>query len=146
MVKHIWSVLCKESVVNQENNALSLMNIFEGLQVEVKEDAPKDLQINIPIQYEIVTLLKKDKKDTQEKVTLKVSLIDPNGILLTEPITIPIELKKGMLNHRHRLKNFGIKITVPGEYKFIVEMKSKQGEDYKIASLIPLEVSINKQK
>lgn len=145
MIKHIWSVICRESVINQENNAMSLMNIFEGLQVGVKRDTPKNLEIDIPVQYEIVTLLKKDKKNIDERVELKITLIDPNGVIISKPITVPIVIEKGKLNHRHRLKNFGFKVTIPGEYKFIVEMKQTDNNNYEIVSTIPLEVTVMRQ-
>ena len=60
MIKHIWSILCKESIINQDDNNLSLIDVLEQLQVvavpqgEVKETEPS---INVPINYELVTFL-----------------------------------------------------------------------------------------
>lgn len=144
MVKHIWSVLCRESVINQENNSLSLMNIFEGLQIELRKDAPKDLEIGIPVSYEIVTFLRKDIKK-EEDIKQRVSIIDPNGVVLQTPITVPIKMGKDKFNHRQRIKSMGFKVTKHGLYQFVVEIKQDKG-DFEVVAMIPLEVTLTKQK
>jgi len=35
-IKHIWSVLCKESVINQDDNTISLHGILEKLSSTLK--------------------------------------------------------------------------------------------------------------
>lgn len=144
MVKHIWSVLCRESVINNENNALSLMNIFEGLNVEIKKEAPKDIQINIPVQYEIVTLLRKDNQTKDEEVELKAMLLDPQSNEIAPPIIAHLTLNKNKPNYRHRIKCNGIKLTIEGEYKFILQLKQNT-QEFETVSTIPIDIHINKQ-
>lgn len=144
MVKHIWSVLCKDSIVNQADESLSLMNIFEGFKVQIKKDAPKALKIVIPAEYQIVTLLKKSDKHIEERAEIQVSLIDPKGLVINNPVKVSIDLKREKLFHRHILKSFGFRVTTSGEYNFIIELKQPSGNKFEVVSMIPVEVELKK--
>lgn len=142
MTKHVWTIICRESVINRENNALSLMNVFEGLQIEIGKEAPRE--INIPINYEIITFLRKSKKSEEENIEQRVSIIDPNGVLTVDPLVVPIKTEKGKFNHRQIIKSIGFKITVAGSYQFIIELKQPEGK-FEVVAMIPLEVTISRK-
>lgn len=143
MVKHIWSILCKESVINQETNAISLLNVFEGFQVSVGKDAPNNQELVIPAEYEIVSLLRKESK-VEETISLRVSLFNPENKMIAEPVITQLTIPKDRNNHRHRVKSFGFKITKQGTYKFIVEIKQRDSKEFSMVSELPVDVSIHK--
>ena len=140
MIRHIWSVICKESIINQDNNALSLMNIFEGFEIVMKKDVPKNPEIIIPVEYEIVSMLRKDSKNEEKGVYLKASLFDPSGKEIIKSIEASITMPKDKFNFRHRIKSFGFKITTQGEYKVVIELK--QGEKQNFEKVAELSINI----
>lgn len=143
MINHVWSVVCRETVVNKENNALSLMNIFEGLNIEVKKEAPKNTQISIPVKYEIATLLRKDNLTKEEKIELKAIFLDPDSKEIAEPLVVSLTLPKDKLNYRHIIKAFGFKVITEGEYKIVIQLRQSKKTFETVAS-IPLNVRIAK--
>lgn len=142
MIKHIWSVVCKESVINQDNNALSLMNILEGFEIGIKKDTPKDRGIVIPTEYEIVSMLRKDSKTEEKGVFLKASLLDPKGEEITKPIEASITIPKDKNNIRHRIKSFGFKVTTEGEYRFVISLKQDGKKGFVQVAELPINITI----
>lgn len=63
-IKHIWSVLCKESVINQDDNNVSIHGVLEELSVflaPARETGKLPEKFGIPMNYEIVSMWQKDK-------------------------------------------------------------------------------------
>ena len=57
MLKHIWTVLCRRSVIDQETNNLSIHDVFEQIEVDVKVNPDKQgdvKEFNVPIEYEVI--------------------------------------------------------------------------------------------
>jgi len=67
-IKHIWSVLCRESLINKDDNVISLNGVLEQLTVGLKPDRDGKLpeKVNIPINYEIVSFWIKEVDYTEE--------------------------------------------------------------------------------
>ena len=78
MINHIWSVLCQRSVIDSKSNNISLIDIFEKLEVNlsvpVSEGKNKVKKINVPVNYEIVSLWTYDKEDQGKKLVLLAGL------------------------------------------------------------------------
>lgn len=143
MITHIWSVLCRESVIDSESNNMSLFNVFEQLQIRISAPAPQNQSINVPLQYELVSMLHKDNKRLAEKVEIEVSIINPDGeVVLTQPkeITFPA----GLTRMRSRMRISGLKIDTEGEYIFRVRLKHENKKDYISEAEIPLEVTLQR--
>ncbi len=143
-MKHIWTVICRQSILDEETKNISLLNIVEKLTINVSpsaeiEDA-KDL--SLPINFEIVSLWQKEKKG-KENFEVKVILTDPNGKVLNEYIK---ELSTPADKNRQRyiLKSSGLKLTTSGNYTFKVAVKSDGNKRFKTVSVVPLEVVINR--
>lgn len=140
MIRHIWSVVCRDTVVNKENNALSIMNIFEGLNIELKKDTIKNSQINIPLQYEIATLLRKDNVTKEEKVELKAEILDPHSQEIVKQLIVQLVIPKDKFNYRHIIKASGFKISNEGEYNIVIQLRQSIKEQFKTVSSIPIDV------
>jgi hypothetical protein len=147
MIKHIWSVLCQRSVVDQQSNNISLIDVFEQLQVDIppkgisKTVSLKDM--NIPIQYELVNLWSKTKEGIEEKENIRIVLYDPNGNeikRIDKEFIIPKDKKR----MREINKIQGITLRGSGVYNFVVSIKQQDNKTYKQAAKLPLEVKITK--
>lgn len=141
MLKHIWSILCKESVI-QDNNTLSIRDALENLIIGYKTDEDKDtlFPIDIPVNYEIVVCLYKDSK-TVEKTNIKIEIIQPNGKFdkqLTQQVVVPAQSDR----IRCRFIIQGMTIVQEGLYWFRISFEEK-GKYKKVAEL-PLRVLLEK--
>lgn len=147
MIKHIWSVLCKESTINQEDNNLSIRDVFEALQVGLKpnpENPPKNdgkLEAVVPIPYEVTTLIARTDNEEETKVETEVVVFDPKGLEIgrhTHNFTIP----KGKRRMRIRMKNTGLRIRESGDYIFKVSLREEDQKLFKTVAELPLEVVV----
>jgi len=60
MIKHVWSILCEKSILDQETNNVSITNAIEQLNLSLKGKPDKlslKKGIYIPFNLEIVTFL-----------------------------------------------------------------------------------------
>lgn len=80
-IKHIWSVLCKESIINQEDNVLSLIGVLEDVNsilTPMQPDQSRPEKITIPFTFEVVSYWMKDTNE-ETKMQIKTAIIDPDG-------------------------------------------------------------------
>jgi len=150
MITHIWSVLCQRSLIDLETNNISIIDVFEELLVNVsqtlktKELPVSELSVmNVSIPYEIVSLWLRDRSDVNEKINIKIVLIDPKKKEI-QTIDQPMELKAGSIRYRTRVKINGIAITIPGHYTVQVKIKEENKDNYRLIAELPLEVKITK--
>ncbi len=146
MIKHIWSVLCKESTINQEDNNLSLRDIFEALQVGLKPNPanpPKNGKIDatVPVPYEVTSLITRRDTDNDIKIETEVTIFDPKG-LETGKQNHNFVIPKGKRRMRIRMKNTGLRITGSGDYIFKISFKEEGQKLFKTVAEIPLEVIV----
>lgn len=142
MIKHIWSVLCQESIINQDNNMISLNNIIEEINLKQNKNkiSKNSTKVLVPINHEIVSFLSKSDKNKQAKIQLKLTLLDPKMDKLEEKkfdVIIPVSKDK----MRTRIKFASIPITTEGNYVYLVNIK--QNKEFETVAQIPLEVKIN---
>ena len=143
MTKHIWSVLCKKTIIDTDTNSISLIDVFEQLQTKVNLPQNKNIKLSIPLEYEVVNFWYKENTDKKEEVDVEITLIDPNNKSLKSfinTITIPDNKKRV----RTRLKITGLPITISGIYRFIVKIKEKNTKNYKQVAELPIEIKIER--
>ena len=143
-IKHIWSILCKESVINTDDNNVSIHGVLEELSVSVApKKGTKKLpeKFALPIQYEIVSLWSKDKRAESIRAEIEYAFMSPNGdelLKTSQKIEIPGQVRR----HRTRMKITGMPITKEGDYSFNISIKENGEKEFKPVSKIPLEVKI----
>ena len=142
-IENVWSILCEKSVIDSESNNISFTNILEEIQVTPKEGTKlsegfDSSEKSIPMAFELVTMWKRvGEGDVKELI--RVELVDPNGksIAFGEHT---IEMAKSLKRLRFRIRFNGLKVTIPGDYRFVV--KIKQGNTYKEVGFADLEIKI----
>lgn len=144
MIKHIWSVLCRESLINKDDNNITLQSILEQLNVSIKSKDDSDTKkqpINVPIGYEVVSLWVKEENSDEPKAQVEITLLDPTRKELhrVEQTLIFVKPYKRM---RSRFKIAGFPITGSGVYTFRVGIKEEGNRLFKVVSEIPVEVNI----
>lgn len=146
-IKHIWSVLCKASVIDQDDNNISIHGVLEQLNVNlVPKDPTKKLEkIGIPLNYEIVSLWQTNEKTQVATGEIEYILIDPKGKELLKNTQI-MEIPKTSRRFRSRMKISGLPLTINGDYLFQIRLKEKGSSGFKLISELPLEVEIKFDK
>lgn len=145
MIKHIWSVLCKETIINQDDNNLSIIDVLEALQVglkpaeEVVKTEPKEMIV--PLTYEMVSFYIRDNKDKEVKFQQALTLLNQKEEAINKDIK-DIVIPAGTKRMRTRVKISGIKIQGSGDYTFQVSIKEEGQKLFKIVAEIPLEVTM----
>lgn len=147
MIKHIWSVLCQRSVIDQESNNASLIDVFEQLQVDTNHagtseiSAPKD--ISVPVRYELVNFWSKTKEGEEERGSVRILLSDPAGREI-QRIENEIVIPQSNKRIREINKIQGITLKGSGVYNFIISIRQQSSETYEPVAELPLEVKISR--
>jgi len=146
-IKHIWSVLCKESVVNQDDNLISIHGVLEELTVNIAPINPATdsvpERLTIPVNYEIVSFWVKDNPKEEIKVQIEYNLIDPQGESLFSRIQ-DLELPENIKRHRSRMRITGLPVSQSGDYMFVIKKKENGKFEHMIS--LPLEVKLLLEK
>jgi|GEM_PF-5385504 len=143
MIKHIWTVLARESKIDADNNTISLIDLYENLQFDVRVDEKeyeKNKKVGGPFNFEIVSLFYRDTKGKAEKILVEVDLVDPKGEKLGTA-EANVEFKETHDRMRNRIKFTTIALTTSGTYVFQVYMK-KQENKKELLTAIPLDVAL----
>lgn len=143
-IKHIWSVLCKESLINQDDNVISLNGILEELTITLSppsESSKLPDKIELPFNYEIVSFWLKNQKGELVKAEVEYTLISPDGDELLKTVQ-NIEIPANAKRFRSRMKIIGISLTKGGDYYFRIKIKETGRDNFELVSELPLEVKI----
>ncbi len=143
MVKHIWSVLCEESLINQDNNSLTLSKVIEGIEVKLKDSEPKTQKIVLPLNFEIVTMLTTSKKEKDTKIELQVVYLNPAMDQIGKNV-LPVIIPAGKTTMRNRLKMSGLPVQDAGKYVFLISIKDENDKDFRTVAELPLFITIVK--
>ena len=147
MIRHAWSLICKESRVNPEDNSLSIHDVLEQIQANAASDASTDLNVveglMLPVPFEVTTFLTRDSTTTDEQASLRVTQLDETGAEIArneQEITIPA----GMHSLRVRMKSSVLPVKLTSQtYQFKVELKPAAREHYDTVTSLPLEVRLS---
>ena len=142
MIKHIWSILCEDSSVDQETNKLSIRNVLESIQIKVQGILPE--KSAIPIPFEIVSFFTRADSNTEEEIQLKTKLVNAEMDQLGKDFAANIKFpaKSNRLRARSRIQ--GLPIKGEGKYAFIISFKISKEKEFKTVAELPLEIKFIK--
>ena len=141
-IKHIWTILCSNSSIDQNTNNVSLFNVIEQVELQTidKKKIDKKMEKGIPLNSELISLWNRkssSKKDYQEKV----EFIDPTGKVLNT-IETPLKIPDNIQSFRMTFKIMGLKVTTAGEYCFKISAREDKKDDFVEVASLPLRVVI----
>jgi hypothetical protein len=142
-MKHIWTVLCQKSVIDNETNLISLIDCLEELNLTMdmdKEPGNTSEKIVIPLNFQVASFWLIEDKNLK-KLEIKIELNDPENNKINE-INNVFELKEDYLRYRTRINVQGMPITKSGRYLFKI-YQIEQGGISKCVSEVPLDVKID---
>lgn len=144
MIKHIWSLVCRESKIEAETNNVSIIDAYENLQFALEIDEAmydKTKPIVGPFNFEVISLFYRDSKDTEESLNTFVAFLDPKGTQLLE-FNSKLVFQEKHNRMRNRVKFANIALTTTGTY--VVQIKTQKGEKSgkDLVAAIPLDIQI----
>ncbi len=137
MIEHIWSVICLNVSIDRDTNSISIFNVLENLDIYTE----KTENINIPIEFTIASLWRKQDKSIPEKGEMRIGVVDPLNIK-----QYPVGMEVNLMEHqffRSISKFIGFNIPAPGTFIFNVEFRNNPKDEWKICANIPLGVIIH---
>jgi len=152
-IKTLWTLLCQNPIIDQQTNQISLLNVLEDIQFDVKGFKKEDVEEGkvsyfkqktiIPYQFALVTQL--ERSDDFEKsisAKLKITIIDPLGAILSvhEP---EIVLEKGKKRMRIITRFEGMEVTRSGTYTYETSIRIADSNEYQRQGEAKIDVKIN---
>ena len=147
-IKHIWSVLCKESVIDQADNNVSIHGVLEQLTIVltlINKVGKLPEKLSVPLNYEIVSLWQRSKEIESIKGDIEYILLDPDNKELLKN-TQSMEIPKISRRFRSRMKISGLPLSKEGDYTLQVKVKEAGANTFHLVAEIPLEIKINLEK
>jgi hypothetical protein len=146
MIKHIWTVVCRETKIDEASNNISIIDAYENLQFSIDTEDPgykKGLPIGVPFNFEVVSLFFRDKKGDVAELEETVLALDPKGKRLGE-FQSKIQFKDEHDRIRNLMKLDTIVLTRSGTYLFQVFTKrsDESGKKEQI-TVIPVNITVS---
>lgn len=146
-IKHIWSVVCEKSIINQDDNNISIINVLEEINSTITskdQDPLKSQKINLPFDFEVINYwIKNVNKEVEFEI--KTAIFDPTNNELSSVVNKTVfPSDKNKL--RSRLKIHGLSVTKNGEYEIKISFKTKSDKDFKLIAELPFQVKVTIDK
>lgn len=148
MIRHVWSVLCSQSVRDADTQNVSLINVIEQLKGVLKADAPTEGAILLPLPMELISLWERGDWELLEQaptatVKAAIRIYDPTGEQLARAeLTADVS---GQHRCRTVLRLNGIPLTVSGRYRLEVAVLDDGETDGRVVAELPIEVIIQRE-
>jgi hypothetical protein len=145
MINHIWSLICKDTKVD-ENNTLSIVDQYDELTFTLNtedKNYKKGTSVVAPFGFTIVSLFFRDEKGKKAEMKESVNVLDPTGVKLGEfESNIVFEEKHSRMRNIMKLESIGL--TTSGTYLFQVSyMTKEQPNTKKQVVSIPIDIVVN---
>lgn len=147
MIDHVWTVVCSKSVVDQESNNITLMDVVEQINaaVAVPPEAGGEQPTVLPFNFEVVTLWSRADLETPITGRARVLLIAPSG---QQHESMP-EYEINLVDHkrfRGRIKAQGLPADTSGVVRFRVQLRIGDEEEWHDAANIPVQINLTVQQ
>lgn len=135
MIRHVWSVLCRNSSIDRDANSLSLFDVLE----EMTSLEPITEPRTAPIQFQMVTLWARTNPTEPTRARTRVFALNPGEE--EEPrdaVIIQVDLTQHS-RLRQRINFGGLRILRAGVKEFRIQVENDEGNWVTVAS-VPLEI------
>jgi hypothetical protein len=143
MLKHIWTIVCKQSKIEADTNNISIIDSYENLRFDLRTNE-KEYDKTKPavgnFEFEVVSLFYRDKKGAAETHDVVLKVVDPKNKILGE-FDARMEFKEQHNRMRNRMKFDKIALTTSGTYIFQVFLKLDKDEQELVAA-VPVDIVV----
>ena len=144
-LRHIWSVLCSNSVLNADNNNLNLNNLVERLTFPIKAEMKKSKEASkatgymMSVELEVVSRFKKET-DEAMAFEIKFDFVNSQGAIIASLPPNKFGIQKEIKSMRIRSKINAIPVDQSGEFTIVVLIKEAGQSQFTEVDRIPLDI------
>lgn len=136
-MKHLWSILCKQAIINNETNLISLIDVLEEITFSDPKGLPDPKTKHvILLDFEIVSYWMRENNEID--IDLHIELLDPNKNVVSSSDN------KILIDHpenrrvRTRIKGNTFTFTVLGQY--LLKINIRENDKLKEVAEIPIDI------
>lgn len=141
MIEHVWTVICRQSVIDRDSNNVSLFDILE--QITIHGEPPGDDAAVAPVEMEVMTLWSRSDYGVPARGAQRLTLLSPSGEALASGKQ-EVDLSKHR-RFRSRTRFRGLPVKGPGRYIFRVEQMEEDEAEWQHVTDVPLELVLAAQ-
>jgi hypothetical protein len=135
VIDHVWTVVCLNSVIDQESNNISLLNVIEQLTIHGEPSPDRAL----PSSLEVVTLVSRHSLADTATGNARIEFVSPSGeVLLHSDHAVDLE---EYIRFRWRWRIQGLPVRRSGRHLFRVFLQQADGSEWEQVSEVPLQVN-----
>ncbi len=138
-MRHVWTVICMQSVIDRDSNNLSLIEVLEQFQL-VPPAGVKPTDCRMPFNMQWVTLWSRSEGEEPSKHRARDTVLAPSGKRLFRR-EYEVDLV-GTPRNRVRRGLVGLRLPESGEYLFVTEHRTESRQSWKKASVVPIQVKV----
>jgi len=137
MVEHVWTVVCRQSVVDKDSNNISLLSSLEQIALNTpSEHAETNL---VSIDFEVVSFWARSDPNVPSSGKAKLQYITPSKEKLGD-MMFDVDLT-GHSRSRNRIKMTGLSFKEAGNYYFQLQLKQEDSTQWIDVARVPIEVN-----
>ncbi len=138
MIKHIWTIICRMSVTDEDTHNISLIEALHQIRMQGTPTPSEEEPILFAVEYEVITLWSRIDESTPIRGKGLIEVVSPAGTVLGE-FPYDIDLTNS-LDVRIRMKHNLLPITASGTYSFRISLSDENRNQWKEVSSVPLKV------
>jgi len=141
---HRWSIVCQKSIVDKNDNNMSLIGVLEQLSFSIPNNISFEKEFVLPVVFDVVSFWDNDLL-TKGDLDYWIEIFSPNKKKIFENKP-EFEVDHNKPRTRTILTIGGFKtLPLSGVYKIVVKQKNDVTGKYKKVSEIPLNIKIEKK-
>jgi hypothetical protein len=144
MITHVWTAVCRESMVDEETNNISLLEAYENLQFDVNlsdQDYKKGTSIGVEFKLEVVSLFFRNTTTKVESFKETLLVLDPKGAKLGDAVAdVTFQAANDRMRNIMRFDTFAV--TTSGVYLFQVFMSKAKASTKEPIAVVPVNVRV----
>lgn len=78
-MKHVWSVICRHHIVDEESKNISLIEITDRIRFEGELPDKRPFEVPLPVVHYFISTWMCETDDVEKQYDAKVKIIDPTG-------------------------------------------------------------------
>ena len=137
MPRHVWTVLCSNTSIDNQTNNISLFEVVEGL--SLPGEAPADRDIALPVKLVLVTLWARSNPEVPEGGNGRFRFVAPDSRML-QTGEHELQLQGEYIRSRNLSRLEVIPLHGPGFYEYTIEYRTPNEADWVEVKRVPLEV------
>jgi hypothetical protein len=140
----LYMVMCERVILEREDNSASLINLLEGVTLQLSEDLPAEAEI--PQRWGVYSMWRRERVGGTQGFVQRMEMISPSGRIVKEN-EITFTYGEGKHNHKVKLTVDGLPIGEHGVWSVNLSIKEDSADSqWSLAGSLPFHVTHERVK